>query len=209
MYTCSCYKRRCWFCSEALSPLLGCLVPLYFCSNSTLGMCSEGLVEVGSLSAFTEEKKFNYSCKRLKWWPASLSSCCGSSFQVCVQIWVETCQKEESSLVSPCQPGFLSPVGFSEVKSCVWTVTCTFSMFITRSKAGEPASTTSPSLQPLTPRISPLLAQVHAGEGVDPQDEGSSQRGCSRDVPFGPLAGAHALAACLIQWFCIFRCFLM
>lgn len=106
VYICSHYKRRCRFCSEAPSPLLGCLALLYFCSNCTLGMCSEGLVEVGSLSAFTEEKNFSYSCRSLKWWPASLSGCYRSSFQVCTWIWVETCQKEESSLVSPHQPGF-------------------------------------------------------------------------------------------------------
>lgn len=30
-----------------------------------LGTCSEGLVEVGSLSVFTEESNFGYSCKDL------------------------------------------------------------------------------------------------------------------------------------------------
>lgn len=82
-------------------------------------------------------------------------------------------------------------------------------MCITRSKAGEPATTTSPFLCPLSLRVSPLLAQACAGKGIDPQDKGSSQHGCVRDVPFSPLAEAHTLAACLIWWFCIFQCSLM
>lgn len=36
-YSCSRYSCRCWVCS----PLLGCLVPLHFCSSSTLG-CGRG-----------------------------------------------------------------------------------------------------------------------------------------------------------------------
>lgn len=52
-------------------------------------------------------------------------------------------------------------------------------------------------------------AGLFLGGLLTPQDEGSCRCGCMRDVPFCPLTEAHALAACLIWWHCIFRCFPM
>lgn len=72
-------------------------------------------------------------------------------------------------------------------------------------KAGDPAASTSPSLQPLASRLSQCERSSVLGRELT-LARGKLLMWLHKDAPFGPSAEPRTLAVCLMHWFCMFRC---